>query len=149
VLAAFAAAFALSIPALGPNHAIPKRYTCDGAQTSPALRWKAPPRGTRAFAVYLLDRDAGPYTHWTLWDLPPTSRGVAAGTKWAKQGRNSFGDLGYAGPCPPSGRHRYVFTVYALKQKLGLRRGASVSEFLRVLPRRVLGTATVTGTYSR
>jgi Raf kinase inhibitor-like YbhB/YbcL family protein len=149
VLAALTAAFVLSIPALGPGHAIPKRYTCDGAQTSPALRWKAPPRGAKGFAVYVLDRDAGPYTHWTLWDLPPTSRGIPAGTKWAKQGRNSFGDIGYAGPCPPSGRHRYVFTVYALKQKLGLRRGASVAEFLRVLPRRVLGTATVTGTYSR
>ena len=113
------------------------------------MRWKAPPRGTKAFALYVLDRDAGPYTHWTLWDLPASSRGVPAKTMWAKQGRNSFGDVGYAGPCPPSGRHRYVFTVYALKQKLGLRRGASVAEFLRVLPRRVLGTATVTGTYSR
>ena len=149
MFAALTAAFVLSIPALGPGHAIPSRYTCDGAGTSPALRWKAPPRGTRAFALYVLDRDAGPYTHWTLWDLPATSRGLPVATRWSKQGRNSFGDIGYAGPCPPSGRHRYVFTVYALKQKLGLRRGASVSEFVRALPRRVLATATVTGTYSR
>jgi Raf kinase inhibitor-like YbhB/YbcL family protein len=149
MVAALTAAFALASPAFRAGHPIPRRYTCDGAGISPALRWKAPPRGTKAYAVFAIDVDAGPFTHWTLWDLPPSSRGVAAGTRWSRQGTNSFGRVGYAGPCPPSGRHRYVFTVYALRQKLGLRRGASPAEFTRALPRRVLATATITGTYRR
>ncbi len=149
MLSALAAAFVLTIPGLGPGHAIPRKYTCDGAQTSPPLRWKAPPRGTKAFALYVLDRDAGPYTHWTLWDLPASSRGLPAGTKWPRQGQNSFGQVGYAGPCPPSGRHRYVFTLYALKRKLALPRGATPSQFTHALTRSALATATITGTYKR
>ena len=149
VAALTAAAFLLSSPAFASGHAIPKRYTCDGAGTSPPLRWKAPPRGTTAFALFAIDIDAGPYTHWTLWDLPASSRGVAAATRWRFQGTNSFGRIGYGGPCPPSGRHRYVFTLYALRQKLGLPRGATSPQFTHALPRRVVATSTVTGTYRR
>jgi hypothetical protein len=149
MVAALTAAFALSIPVLQPGHAIPPRYTCDGAGVSPPLRWKAPPRGTKAFALFVIDLDAGPFTHWTLWDLPASRRGVAAATTWPRQGRNSFGRVGYAGPCPPSGRHRYVFTLYALRQKLGLPRGAAPAQFTHALVRRVIATSTVTGTYRR
>jgi Raf kinase inhibitor-like YbhB/YbcL family protein len=149
MVAALTAALVLSSPAFHGGHAIPRRYTCDGAGGSPPLRWKAPPRGTKAFALFVIDLDAGPYTHWTLWDLPASSRGVVAGTKWARQGTNSFGQVGYSGPCPPSGRHRYVFTLYALRQKLGLPRGAPTGQFTRALVRRVIATSTVTGTYRR
>ena len=149
MLAAVVTAFVLSSPVFADGHAIPRRSTCDGRNVSPALRWKAPPRATRAFALFVIDRDAGPFTHWTLWDLPATSRGLRAGTTWRFQGRNSFGRVGYAGPCPPSGRHRYVFTLYALRRKVGLPRGASSSEFTRSLPTRVIATATITGTYRR
>ena len=149
MLAVAAAAFALLSPAFHDGHAIPRRYTCSGANVSPPLRWNAPPRGTKAFALLVIDRDAGPYTHWTLWDVSAASRSLAAGTRWRLQGSNSFSNVGYAGPCPPSGRHRYVFTLYALRQKLGLRRGASTAEFTHALPRRVLASATITGTYRR
>jgi Raf kinase inhibitor-like YbhB/YbcL family protein len=149
VAAALAAAFALTSPAFNGGHAIPRRYTCAGSNVSPALRWQAPPRGTSAFALFVIDRDAGPFTHWTLWDLPATSRSLPMATRWRLQGRNSFGRVGYAGPCPPSGRHRYVFTLYALRRKLGLPRGATTSEFTRALPRNVLSSATVVGTYRR
>lgn len=147
--AVVAAAFALGTPAFHPGHAIPRRYTCSGANVSPPLRWKAPPRGTKAFALLAIDRDAGPFTHWTAWDLPASSRSLPAATRWRLQGTNSFGRVGYSGPCPPTGRHRYVFTLYALRSKVGLPRGASTSELTRSLPTRVLGTATITGTYRR
>jgi Raf kinase inhibitor-like YbhB/YbcL family protein len=150
VLAAvLTAAFALSSPAFHGGHVIPRRYTCDGAGGSPPLRWQAPPRGTKGFALFAIDLDAGPYTHWTLWDLPASSRGLRPGTTWRRQGTNSFGHVGYSGPCPPSGRHRYVFTLYALSQKLGLPRGASSAQFTHALVRHVLATSTVTGTYRR
>jgi Raf kinase inhibitor-like YbhB/YbcL family protein len=149
MVAAITAAFALASPAFHAGHAIPRRYTCDGAGVSPPLRWKAPPRGTKAFALFVIDLNAGPFTHWTLWDLPASSRGVAAGTRWPRQGRNSFGRVGYAGPCPPSGRHRYVFTLYALRQRLGLPRGAVPGQFTHALVRRVVATTTITGVYRR
>jgi Raf kinase inhibitor-like YbhB/YbcL family protein len=149
MVAALTAAFVLSSPAFHAGHAIPRRHTCDGAGGSPPLRWTAPPRGTKAFALFVIDLDAGPYTHWTLWDLPASSRRIPAGTKWRLQGTNSFGHLGYSGPCPPSGRHRYVFTLYALRQKLGLPRGAASAQFTHALVRRVIATSTVTGSYRR
>jgi Raf kinase inhibitor-like YbhB/YbcL family protein len=149
VLAALTTAFLLSSPAFHAGHAIPRRYTCDGVGASPPLRWKAPPRGTNAFALFVVDVDAGPFTHWTLWDLPASSRGVAAGTTWPGQGTNSFGRVGYSGPCPPAGRHRYVFTLYALRRKLGLPRGAAAAQFTHALVSRVIATTTVTGTYRR
>jgi Raf kinase inhibitor-like YbhB/YbcL family protein len=149
MFAVVAAALALTSPVFHDGAAIPRRYTCAGANVSPALRWHAPPRGTKAFALLVIDRDAGPYTHWTVWDVPATRRSLPAATKWRWQGRNSFGHIGYSGPCPPSGRHRYVFTLYALRQKLNLRRGASQTELTRALPTRVLATATITGTYKR
>jgi Raf kinase inhibitor-like YbhB/YbcL family protein len=149
VAALTAAAFALSSPAFAAGHAIPQRYTCDGAGVSPPLRWNAPPRRTKAFALFVIDIDAGPFTHWTLWDLPATRRALTAGTRWPLQGRNSFGRVGYGGPCPPAGRHRYVFSVYALRRKLGLPRGAATPQFTHALPGRVVATSTVTGTYRR
>jgi Raf kinase inhibitor-like YbhB/YbcL family protein len=149
MVAALTAAFVLSSPAFHAGHAIPRRHTCDGAGSSPPLRWTAPPRGTKAFALFVIDLDAGPYTHWTLWDLPPASRRIPARTKWRLQGTNSFGHVGYSGPCPPSGRHRYVFTLYALRQKLGLPRGAVSAQFTHALVRRVIATSTMTGTYRR
>jgi Raf kinase inhibitor-like YbhB/YbcL family protein len=149
MVAALTAAFALSIPVFQPGLAIPARYTCDGAGISPPLRWRSPPRGTKAFAVFVIDIDAGPFTHWTVWDLPASRRGLVAGTTWSLQGRNSFGRIGYGGPCPPAGRHRYVFTLYALRRKLGLPRGAGTAEFSRALVSGVIATSTVTATYRR
>ena len=149
MVAALTAAFVLSSPVFGAHRPIPRRFTCDGANVSPPLHWKAPPRGTKAFALFVIDIDAGPFAHWTLWDLPSSSRGVPAGTSWSRQGTNSFGRIGYAGPCPPTGKHRYVFTLYAVRLRLGLPRGASPPQFTHALPTRVIATATITGTYRR
>src|SRR5919198_3000335 len=103
VAAALTTAFLLSSPAFHAGHAIPRRYTCDGAGVSPPLRWKAPPRGTKAFAFFVIDLDAGPFTHWTLWDVPASRRRLAAGTTWRVQGRENLRPGGFGRPRPPLG----------------------------------------------
>ena len=114
---------------------IPRRYTCDGADTAPAVT--AP--GAR-LAIVMTDRDApgGTFVHWTRWD---------AGT----EGRNGFGTVGYGGPCPPMGDppHHYVVTVYELRHGLGLPRGASPGQVMSAIRQAAVASGSVTGTYER
>ena len=143
------AAFVLASPAFHANAPIPRAYTCDGRDTSPPLRWTAPPRGTRSLALRVYDTDAR-FTHWLAWGIATRSRTLHAGAVPAHQGRNGFGRVGYSGPCPPSGApHHYVFTLYALARPLSLR-GSNASAFTAALARgHVLARATLTGTYRR
>jgi Raf kinase inhibitor-like YbhB/YbcL family protein len=146
------AALTLSSPAFHSGARIPVRYTCEGKSVSPPLRWTAPPHGTRAFALLVVDPDApgGVFTHWTLWNLPPTRRAVPAHFRWKLQGRNDGGSIGYTGPCPPPGpRHRYTFTLYALDRMLPLPRGASVTRVVTTISRHARATATLVGRYGR
>jgi hypothetical protein len=140
-LAFVAAAFALTSPAFHAGGMIPKRYTCDGGNTAPALRHTAPPRGTKALALELLDPEApvpGGFVHW-LWAVRP-----------ALAGRNSAGGLGYTGPCPPPGpAHHYVFRLYALDVPPRLARGFDDAALRRAIHGHVLGTATLVGRYGR
>jgi|SRR5262245_24731048 Raf kinase inhibitor-like YbhB/YbcL family protein len=131
-MAALTAALVLSSPAFQNGGTIPKRYTCDGANVSPALRWTAPPRGTRSFSLTVFDPDApnGGFLHWRIARLPATARGLPAGSKLG--GQNGAGRRGYTGPCPPSGTHHYRFQ---------LRAHASSG--------RVLATALLVGLYRR
>jgi Raf kinase inhibitor-like YbhB/YbcL family protein len=123
VTAAFAAAaagFTLTGLAFGPEATIPKRFTCDGADVSPPLRWGNPPGGTRSIAISVIDLDAHRFVHWLAWGLSPTRRGLAAGQHPPQQALNGFGNRGYGGPCPPPGRrHRYRFSLYALDASVG------------------------------
>jgi len=116
MIAEVAAALALTSPAFANGGTIPVRYTCDGAGLSPALRWTPPPAGTRSFSLTVVDPDApgGHFVHWTVSGIPASSRGLAAGAHAPREGRNSAGGRGWTGPCPPSGTHRYVFTLRAL-----------------------------------
>ena len=152
LLSLLASVFALSSPAFASGHAIPQQYTCDGAGRSPALRWTAPPRGTRSLALAVEDPDApsGTFTHWLAWGIKPTVRRLAAGSRPPRQGRNSAGTVGYTGPCPPAGpAHHYIFKLYALRRPLPLRAGASQSSFDRALRGRVLRVARLVGLYGR
>ena len=144
-------ALTLSSPAFHSGGAIPKRYTCDGADLSPPLRWTAPPRAARSLALLVEDMSAPQvFKHWLAWGISPRSRGLATGARPPRQGRNDFGRVGYGGPCPPSGRnHRYVFRLYALRKPLRLRSGASPEQFRRALRGDVLGQARLVGTYRR
>ena len=146
-----AAALALLSPAFHDGARIPARYTCNGPNVSPPLRWKAPPRATRSFALLVVDPDApsGSFTHWTLWNLPARRRSLPAAFKWKWQGRNNAGSVGYTGPCPPAGpKHHYVFTLYALNRMLSLPRGAPSSTVVSAIVRHARSTATLTGVYS-
>jgi Raf kinase inhibitor-like YbhB/YbcL family protein len=137
---------------------IPAEHTCDGKNISPLLRWKGAPAGTQSFAVLADDPDApgGDWVHWVLYDLPPTvdmlPGGLPPDAKLAnaeKQGTNDYGKLGYGGPCPPSGVHRYLFKVYALDRMLGLEAGLRKKDLLKAMEGHVLGMGTLTGKYKR
>jgi Raf kinase inhibitor-like YbhB/YbcL family protein len=106
---------------------IPSRFTCEGTDTSPPLAWSGVPDGTRSLALVVDDPDAPDpakpkrvYVHWVLHDIPPTADGLPEGVTaeqlpaGTREGRNDWGRTGYGGPCPPIGRHRYFFKLYAL-----------------------------------
>ena len=144
-------ALALTSPAFHSGGAIPKRFTCDGAGVSPPLRWTAPRRQARSLALLVEDVSTPQvFKHWLAWGISARSRGLAAGARPPRQGRNEFGRVGYGGPCPPSGEnHRYVFRLYALRKPLRLRGGASPQQFRRALRGDVLRVAQLAGTYRR
>jgi hypothetical protein len=152
LLAPLAAAFALTSPAFGPGAPIPVKYTCDGANRSPPLRWTAPPRGTRSLALRADDPDApvaGGFTHWLRWNVAPSARRLPAGARSSAEGQTTAGGIGYTGPCPPSGTHHYVFKLYALNARPALRRGATGAQFAAAIRGHVLATARLVGTYRR
>lgn len=147
-----AAALSLSSPSFHDGARIPARYTCDGQDVSPSLRWSRVPAGARTLALELDDPDApgGVFVHWLLWNLPARRRSLPARVAWRLQGRNSFGRTGYGGPCPPSGpAHHYVFTLYAVDRKLALARGATSTLLRNALSGHVVGRARLVGIYGR
>ena len=118
MLAALVAAFTLASPAFHAGGTIPARYTCDGANVSPALRWTAPPRGTRFLSLTVVDPDApgGRFVHWRIPRLPASLRGLPADSHLG--GPNSAGTNGWTGPCPPAGPpHHYRFELRAVGAK--------------------------------
>ncbi len=146
--------FALSSPDFDDGAPIPRSATCDGADASPALVWTAAPTGTQSLVLVVLDPDAHDFVHWVAFDLTgvPDGRvagGVSAGAASPGQGRNDFGKRGYGGPCPPSGQHRYAFTVYALDRPLGIGGTPSLANVQAAMKGHVLGQAGLTGTYRR
>lgn len=151
--------FFLTSPEFQPGGAIPARYTADGANTSPPLKWTGAPAGTRCFALICDDPDApgGTWVHWVLYDVAGTATELREAVSRSrnvmgvgKQGVNGFGGYGWGGPAPPVGKpHRYVFTLYALDRETGLQAGAKKKELLEAMEGHVLGTAELTGTYKR
>jgi Raf kinase inhibitor-like YbhB/YbcL family protein len=148
----------LSTTAFAAENPIPRKYTCDGDDISPPLEWSDPPNGTQSFALIADDPDApmGTWVHWVLYDLPAESHSLpeavspnAEQPSGARHGRNSWGRLGYGGPCPPSGTHRYFFKLYALDAKLSLKAGATKDELLRAMEKHVLEQTELMGVYAR
>jgi Raf kinase inhibitor-like YbhB/YbcL family protein len=135
---------------------IPKKFSCDGADASPQLAWSAPPASTKSFALIVYDPDApvGTFVHWVLYDLPPDKRELPESLPkqdqlpdGSHQGQNDFDKIGYGGPCPPSGTHRYVFTLYALNAKLNLPPGATRKQVESAMKDRVLARGELIGRY--
>jgi Raf kinase inhibitor-like YbhB/YbcL family protein len=147
--------FTLTSPAFADGAAIPKANTCDGEDRSPELRWANAPSGTAALVLEMVDPDAHDWVHWLVFDVPGASTGsiaanVGTGSGAPPQGRNSFGKVGWGGPCPPSGTHHYVFTLFALDAPLGLSGSPDRAAIDKAMAaHRVLGKATLTGTYRR
>jgi Raf kinase inhibitor-like YbhB/YbcL family protein len=142
------------------GEAIPTKYTCDGDDLSPALRWSDIPPNTKSFALICEDPDApsGTFTHWILFGLPPTvtelPEGVLAEERLANgavQGRNDFKRIGYGGPCPPpmDSAHRYFFRLYALDTELQLRAGARREDIVPAMEGHILAKGHLMGTYQR
>jgi Raf kinase inhibitor-like YbhB/YbcL family protein len=137
---------------------IPSTYTCDGRDLSPPLAWTDPPAGTKSFALINDDPDApmGTWVHWVVYNLPPSVRQLPEAfpadkerPDGTRQGRTDFGRIGYGGPCPPSGTHRYVFTLYALDTVLSLAPGATKAAVEAAMQGHILAQAQLIGTYRR
>ena len=150
--------FELTSPAFAHGEPIPRKYTCDGEDISPPLRWSDPPQGTQSLALIADDPDApiGTWIHWVLYNLPAETRGLpetippdADLPDGSQHGQNSWRRLGYGGPCPPSGTHRYFFKLYALDAVLDLVASASKKQLLRAMERHVLAQAELMGVYAR
>ena len=117
--------FTLRSTAFKPGSEIPRKFTCDGVDVSPDLEWSGAPPGTKVFALLMDDPDAHGFVHWTLLDFEGADTGAlpagfSSSPDAPTQGTNDFGRVGYGGPCPPSGTHRYRFELFALGAPLGL-----------------------------
>ena len=148
----YASAMELTSQDFKNNQPIPSIHTCDGNDISPQLSWSGAPAGTKSFALTCIDPDApsGDFIHWLVCDIPADITTFAQGgplPAGIKEVANDFGRKSYGGPCPPSGTHRYIFTVYALKvEKL---EGVTRDNFLQKVSGNQLAFARVIGLYKR
>jgi Raf kinase inhibitor-like YbhB/YbcL family protein len=152
----------LASPAFEHGGVIPARFTGDDADASPPLTWSGAPAGTESFVLIVDDPDvpdpAAPrrtWVHWVVYDIPSSARELPEGASerampdGAREGRNDSGGVGYSGPYPPIGRHRYFFKLYAIDRTLGLGPGHTKAELLRAIERHVLASCELMGTYER
>lgn len=146
-------------PAFTHDGDIPREYTCDDVDTAPALEWSGAPQGTKSFALIVDDPDAPDpkapkmvYVHWVLYDIPASATGIPKGGKTpagARDGKNDWKRTGYGGPCPPIGRHRYFFKLFALDTTLGDLRTPTKDALLAAMKGHVIGETVLMGTYER
>lgn len=151
----------LSSPAFTAMGAIPRKYTCEGEDTSPPLEWTDVPRGTRSFALIVQDPDAPDpaaprrtWVHWVVVDIPADVRELAEGAATrlpagARHGKNDWGKTGWGGPCPPIGRHRYFFILHALDITLPDLHAPTRAELEAAMAGHVLARAELVGTYEK
>jgi Raf kinase inhibitor-like YbhB/YbcL family protein len=151
-------AIQLTSEAFSEGAMIPKRFTCDGDDLSPPLSWSGLPRETASLALICDDPDApvGTWDHWVLFNIPASTTGLpvnvpakAALNDGSVHGNNSWGRLGYGGPCPPGGTHRYFFKLYALDEALDLKTGATKSQLVKAMEGHILDQGQLMGQYRR
>lgn len=148
--------FILQSSAFDHNSDIPTKYTCDGEEASPPLRWSNVPEGTQSFALICEDPDAAGKTwiHWIVFNIPETIQDFPTNVDVASlggvEGTTNWDTADYGGPCPPLGKHRYVFTMYALKvAKLDLTSSAKIEDLKRAMQDKIIGSAVLIGKYER
>jgi hypothetical protein len=150
----------ISSPAFTAKGKIPRKHTCEGDDLAPALAWSGVPAGTKSLALVVDDPDApdpkAPKTtwvHWVLYDIPPSATGLPEGAgslpSGTRHGRNDWKRTGYGGPCPPIGRHRYFFKLYALDATLGDLGEPTKAELEQAMRGHVVAQAEIVGTYQK
>ena len=149
----------LTSPSFEEGGTIPTKYTCDGADISPHLKWDSVPEGTKSIALIADDPDApkGTWVHWVIFNLPPVARELPEHLtngelllNGAKQGMNDSHKIGYGGPCPPPGNaHRYYFKIYALDSIVSLKPNATKADLVRAMDGHILGHGQLMGKYAR
>jgi Raf kinase inhibitor-like YbhB/YbcL family protein len=152
-------AFTLTSPHFKQGSSIPKMHTCEGSDLAPALAWSDAPPGTQSFALIADDPDAPDpkaprrtYVHWVVYDLPANCTRLPEGgarPPGARAGSNDWGKTTYGGPCPPIGRHRYFFKLYALDTELGELGEATKAQLEEAMKGHILGKAELMGTYEK
>ncbi len=128
---------------------IPSEYTCDGVGRIPPLTVSGVPSDAESLVLICHDPDSpsGNFDHWVVYDIPPNASSIGKGD--GTPGKNSWGKLGYGGPCPANGEHRYIFTLSALSKKLDLNAGASRATVEQQMRGHVLQEAELMGKYMR
>ena len=148
----------LSSPAFEAGAMIPVENTCRGSDISPELVWGEPPAGTRSFVLIMDDPDApaGTFVHWVIFNIPASARGLPASlprdeklTDGTVQGRMGGRDVGYRGPCPPSGTHRYFFKLFALDTMLNLTSDARAQDLTKAMEGHVLAKGELMGVFKK
>jgi Raf kinase inhibitor-like YbhB/YbcL family protein len=154
-------AFTLTSSVFQHEGEIPSKYTCEGADPSPPLSWSGAPDGTKSFVLIVDDPDAPDpkapkmvYVHWVAYDIPSGTSSIAEGASKSmpsggRDGVNDWKRAGWGGPCPPIGRHRYFFKLYALDAPLGDLGSPRKDAVLAAMEGHVLGQATLMGTYQK
>lgn len=153
-------ALKITSPAFAEGGEIPRKYTCQGEDLSPPLVFSGAPAGTQSLVLIVDDPDAPDpkapkmtYVHWVLVDLPPDTSGLAEAVAelpaGARSGTNDWKRTGYGGPCPPIGRHRYFFKLYALDTKLAGLKQPAKPDVLKAIEGHVLAEAQIIGTYQK
>ena len=153
-------AMQLTSTAFAAHGEIPERHSCEGDDVAPALAWSAPPAGTQSLALIVDDPDAPDpaapkrtWVHWVLYDIPPTATGLAEGAgplpAGTRDGINDWKRSGYGGPCPPIGRHRYFFKLYALDTLLPDLHRPTKADLEAAMRGHVLAQAELVGTYQK
>ena len=140
----------ITSPAFENNTFIPKKYTCDGDNINPPLRIEALPDEAKSIVLIIDDPDApiGTWNHWIVWNIPPMEE-IAENSVPGVEGMNDFQRHSYGGPCPPSGTHRYLFKVYALKEKLNLDTSSQKSHVEKAMEGKIVAKGELIGLYSR
>lgn len=155
-------ALTIMSPAFRHEGEIPSKYTCDGEDLSPPLSWSELPPETRSLVLIVDDPDAPDpaaprmtWVHWVLYNIPPSAAGLPEGIpsgqlpRGTLEGKNDWGRTGYGGPCPPKGRHRYFFKLYALDGLLPDLRQPTKAQLEQAMKKHILAQATLIGTYQR
>ena len=143
----------ITSPAFKEGEVIPERFSKNGQNVSPELRIEGMPAEAKSLALIVDDPDApvGLFTHWLVWNIDPKTTDIAEGSvpAAAVQGKNDFGEIGYGGPQPPSGTHRYYFKIFALDRALDLKPGAKRREVDAAMKGHVIAQGQTTGRYSK